>query len=98
MQIIWTEIALDDYDECICYLENYFSEKEILNFIFQMDYSMNLIHKNPFTFPISDYKNVRYLVVIPQVTIFYSVHEDKIFILRVFSNRKQKPSDIKSKG
>ncbi|MEN9445782.1 MAG: hypothetical protein RL728_294 [Bacteroidota bacterium] len=94
MQITWTEIALDDYDECICYLENYFSEKEILNFIFQMDYSINLIQKNPFTFPISDYKNVRYLVVIPQITIFYSVQNDKIHLLRVFSNRKQKPSDM----
>ena len=99
MQIRWTEISLEDYDDCINYLENYFSEKEVLNFIFQMDTSVKLISENPYTFPISEYKNVRYLVIIPQVTIFYSINDnDCIYILRVFSNRKNKPIDLTTKG
>jgi hypothetical protein len=49
--------------------------------------------------PISEYKNVRYLVIIPQVTIFYSINDnDCIYILRVFSNRKNKPIDLTTKG
>jgi hypothetical protein len=39
MQIIWTELALDDYDKCISYLEKYFSDKVVHDFLFMVDKS-----------------------------------------------------------
>jgi hypothetical protein len=46
MKIIWTELALDDYDKCIIYLEKYFSDKVVHDFLFMVDESCLLITKN----------------------------------------------------
>lgn len=91
MNLIWTELALKDYDLCINYLEKKFSEKEIIKFIFQMDYTINLILKNPTSFPNSNYKDIRYTLVIPQVTLFYKVIDSNaIQIIRIWQNRMNK--------
>lgn len=91
MNLIWSKHALNDYSECIAYLEQNFSEKTILNFIKSVDYSLQLIINNPHTFPLSTYKNSRYLVVIPSVTIFYFVNsKNEIQIIRIWNNRQNK--------
>lgn len=59
MDLKWTEIALEDYDACIKYVENKFSEKKAFEFINEMNHTFDLILKNPTTFPHSDYKNIR---------------------------------------
>ncbi|MES2588256.1 MAG: type II toxin-antitoxin system RelE/ParE family toxin [Bacteroidota bacterium] len=95
MKLEWTEIALDDYDNCIHYLENEFTEKEILSFILTMENCLDLIKKNPNSFPKSDYKNIRYILVIPQVSIYYTTSNNLIQIVRVWNNRMNKKNLIK---
>lgn len=91
LSIDWTEIALNDYHECIEYVENNFSEKKTFDFIQKMDYTINLISKNPNTFPKSEYKNIRYIVVMKPITLFYTISDKKtIQIVRVWNNRKNK--------
>lgn len=45
MKVEWTLLARDDYWKNIEYLENNWTEKEVLNFINEVDYSINLLVK-----------------------------------------------------
>ena len=69
MNLDWTEIAIDDYDQCILYLEKKLSEREVYKFIDLMDHTLELICKNPTTFPKSEYIDIRYVVVMKPITI-----------------------------
>jgi hypothetical protein len=43
MKIEWTLLSKNDYWKNIEYLENHWSEKEVLNFIKEIDYSLDLL-------------------------------------------------------
>ena len=95
MQIEWTELALEDYSNCITYLEENFSDKKVNEFIKEVNFHINLISKNPYTFPLSEYKNIRYLVIIKPITLFYFIKENtSIQIIRIWNNRKNKSRKI----
>lgn len=69
----------------------FFRKKTILKFIAEVEYSLKLVCKNPQTFPISDYKEIRYVVVIPNIIIFFKVkNKSEIFIVRIWNNKKNK--------
>ena len=46
MKIEWTLASKNDLWKNIEYLENHWSEKEVLNFINEIDYSLNLLAKD----------------------------------------------------
>lgn len=93
MGLKWTEIALEDYDDCIKYVEKKFSEKKVIEFINEMEHTFDLVLKNPTTFPHSEYKNIRFVVVIKPITLFYTIlNSDTVQIVRIWNNRKDKSS------
>ncbi len=96
MKIEWTLASKNDYWQNIEYLENHWSEKEVLNFITEIDYSLNLLAKGNVTFTKSDYINVYKMVIIKQITIYYSIENETIYLLR-FWNNDQDLSNFKLK-
>ena len=86
MKIEWTQASKIDYWQNIEYLENYWSEKEVLNFIIEVDYCLNLLKKENVTFTKSEYNNVYKMVIIKQITIYYSIKNDIIYLLRFWNN------------
>jgi hypothetical protein len=86
MKIEWTQASKIDYWQNIEYLENYWSEKEVLNFIIEVDYCLNLLTKENVAFTKSEYKNVYKMVIIKQITIYYSIKNDIIYLLRFWNN------------
>lgn len=86
MKIEWTQASKIDYWQNIEYLENYWSEKEVLNFIIEVDYCINLLTKENVAFTKSEYKNVYKMVIIKQITIYYSIKNDIIYLLRFWNN------------
>ena len=86
MKIDWTLASKNDYWQNIEYLENHWSEKEVLNFITEIDYSLNLLAKGNITFTKSDYINVYKMVIIKQITIYYSIENETIYLLRFWNN------------
>jgi hypothetical protein len=86
MKIEWTQASKIDYWQNIEYLENYWSEKEVLNFIIEVDYCLNLLTKENVVFTKSEYKNVYKMVIIKQITIYYSIKDDIIYLLRFWNN------------
>lgn len=86
MKIEWTLLSRNDYWQNIEYLENHWSEKEVLNFINEVDYSLNLLSKGNVLFIKSDYINVYKMVIIKQITIYYSIENETIYLLRFWNN------------
>ncbi len=86
MKIEWTFASKNDYWKNIEYLENRWSEKEVLNFIEEVDYSLNLLAKANVIFTKSDYTNVYKMVIIKQITIYYSIENETIYLLRFWNN------------
>lgn len=86
MKIEWTLASKNDYWQNIEYLESHWSEKEILNFIIEIEYSLNLLAKENVLFVKSDYTNVYKMVVIKQITIYYSIENQTIYLLRFWNN------------
>jgi hypothetical protein len=86
MKIEWTLVSKNDYWKNIEYLENHWCEKEILNFINEIDYSINLLAKENVLFIKSDYPNVYKIVVIKQITLYYCIENETIYLLRFWNN------------
>ena len=86
MKIEWTLTSKDDYWKNIEYLESRWSEKEVLNFINEVDYSIELLKKGNLIFKKSNYKNVYKMVILKQVTIYYSIENETIYLLRFWNN------------
>lgn len=86
MKVEWTLLARDDYWKNIEYLENNWTEKEVLNFINEVDYSINLLVKGNVIFTQSNYINVYKMVVIQQITIYYSIKNEIVYLLRFWNN------------
>lgn len=88
MKISWTLLSKNDYWKNIEYLENYWSEKEVLHFIEKVDFSLNLLSKGNVIFVQSDYRNVFKMVIIKQITLYYSIENGTIYLLRFWNNHQ----------
>ena len=86
MKIEWTLNSKNDYWQNIEYLEKHWSEKEALNFINEVDYSLNLLARENVVFTKSDYITVYKMVIIKQITIYYSIKNETIYLLRFWNN------------
>jgi hypothetical protein len=88
MKIEWTLASRDDYWQNIEYLENNWSEKEVLNFINEVDYSLHLLSKGNLVFTKSDYIGVFKMVIIKQITLYFSTENETIYLLRFWNNHQ----------
>lgn len=96
MKIEWTLASKNDYWKNIEYHENHWSEKEVLNFINEVEYSLNLLAKENVLFVKSDYSNVYKMFIIKQITLYYTIENQTIYLLR-FWNNYQNLSNFKLK-
>ena len=88
MKIEWTLLSRNDYWKNIEYLEKHWAKKEVVNFINEVDYSIDLLIKGNVLFVQSDYTNVYKMVIIKQITIYYSIKNETIYLLRFWNNYK----------
>ena len=86
-----TRTAIQEFEECIRYVEKKFSEKKAIQFVLDVEHTFDLICKNPTTFPKSEYKDIRYVVVMKPITIFYTILDEKtVQVVNIWNNRKDK--------
>ena len=90
-KLIWTKRAYRDLEQILDYLGNNFSQLVIRNFIIKLERRTNLITENPFIFPSSSsFQNVRKSVMTKQVSLYYKVVSNQIFLLSIYDNRQLK--------
>ena len=94
VNIIWTDLAIDDFSENIYYLEKEWTEKEVIRFNKKIEETLEKLSRENILFKPTEYKNVFQIVIIKQITLFYEVKGDDIFLLR-FWNNYQNPDKLR---
>jgi plasmid stabilization system protein ParE len=88
-KVFWTDHAISELKETIEYLENQWTEKELIDFSSKLDHTIELISKSPSIFPNTLEKiRVRKAVVEKHNNLYYRVSQNTIEILSLFSNQK----------
>ena len=93
--VIHSDLAKLTFFENIKYLEENWSKQVILNFLRKVNKITKLIKNNPKIFPIwNEKKNIRKVIIISQITMFYIVQEKTIDVV-LFWNNYQNPKKLK---
>lgn len=87
-KILWTDHALKELVETYDYLETHFTEREMRKLSTEIDKTLKLISRNPSLFPLSEFKEVRRVVIMKFNTMYYREKENTVEILSFFSNRQ----------
>lgn len=88
-RILWTDFALSQLESTIKYLEENWTEKELINFSNKLENIISLIAQNPYLFQKSDIKkDIRRVVILSKNTLYYRIKEDNVEIISFFSNRQ----------
>ena len=94
-EIDWSDEASANLDSIIEYLQNRWTDREISRFFKKLDKRIDLISRNPLTFPVVDLRiNIRRSVLSEQTTIYYEIKADVVVILSLFDNRRD-PDSLK---
>jgi len=91
MKISWTPTAIVGYFNILDYLEEVWTEREIQNFISEVDKLLEQIAKNPELFQSSrKKKNVRKGFITKHNTLYYRVKpgKDELELLTFWDNRQ----------
>lgn len=94
MQVVWSEDALIDYHQNIDYLLKEWSEKVALEFMEDVEATIELINDFPELYPLTEYLGVRKALVRKQITLFFRIKDEKIYLIR-FWNNYQDPKKLK---
>jgi plasmid stabilization system protein ParE len=93
-RILWTDNALVELKQTIDYLEQNWSAKEINKLAVTIEYTLQLISKNPYIFQVSDVKkDVRRAVILSVNTLYYRVKSKDIEIVSFFQIGKTRKKE-----
>ena len=88
MNIFLSDLAAEQLDTLLTYLELEWSPRVRDNFLLKLDHAFNAIEKFPLGFPFSEkLAGLRKCVITPQTTAYYQVYENEIEIIAIFDNR-----------
>lgn len=82
MNVIWSEDAIIDYHQNIDFLITEWSEKVATEFIEDVEGVIELIKIQPEIYPLSNYQNIRKVVIRKQISLFYEVKGRSILLIR----------------
>ncbi|MBK8350783.1 MAG: hypothetical protein KA174_09765 [Chitinophagales bacterium] len=96
-EIVWTKKAAESYNKNIKYLEENWSEKVIEDFTNKTNKQLELIAIYPYAaISTPKSKNLRKLLIVKQISCFYSINETKNRItVHLFWNNFQNPKKLK---
>jgi plasmid stabilization system protein ParE len=94
MQTVWSDDALIDYNQNIDYLLKEWSERVALEFVEDVETTIELIKDFPELYPLTEYLGVRKALVRKQITLFYRIKDNEIHLIR-FWNNYQDPKRLK---
>ncbi len=87
--------AKETFNQNLEYLKNNFPNKVALSFIDRVGDVLFILKRTPYVFPNRNTtSNIRKVLIVKQITLFYSVEGNEIH-LHLFWNNYKKPSDLK---
>ena len=90
LNIIWSEDAVEDVLENIDYLEKRWTKKEVDIFSEEIDAVLEKLSKGNLTFKPSDYKNTYEVPIVKQITLYYQVQGNDVFLVLFWNNYQDK--------
>ena len=88
LNVIWSDSAIADVSDNIDYLEIVFSDKEVSLFLNNIDNVLNILRLGNIIFISSGYIDVYKVPIVSQITLFYKIQNDTVFLLRFWNNRQ----------
>jgi plasmid stabilization system protein ParE len=88
--IIWSREALEQIDNVVNYLLDEWSEKEVQQFLSELNRTVFILSKNPFLFPASEkYKNLRKAIITEHNSIVYryNTKSSKVEVITILHSR-----------
>ena len=86
LKIKWSKKAKNRYQNIIEYLNDNWTEKEVIKFIQRTDSLIKTIAANPLSFQASSKKDIRKAVIGKQNSLFYRIDNDHIYLLTFWDN------------
>lgn len=86
LDIIWSNLAIDDVSENIYYLEREWTEKEVEHFVDKMNEVLEILAKGNIKFKPTEYKNIFQIPIVKQITLFYEINGNSVILLRFWNN------------
>lgn len=87
-EIVWTDLALEELENTVQYLEEKFSQKEINRLGDEIERILLIISKNPDIFPLSERLQARKSFLLKFNSMYYRATKNQIQILSCYSNRQ----------
>lgn len=87
--VAWTPKASEEYYNNIQYLLDKWTPTDAQNFIDKVEDILSIIVRKPLTFQKTEYKQIHYVPIVPQITLYYRVHKDKVELLRFYPNKSK---------
>jgi len=88
-KIIWSAEAENNLSSIIQHLEANWTARELKRFFSKLDHALKLISKNPKLFERTHRRrDVRRCVLSKQISIYYKIGRDNVYILSLFDNRQ----------
>jgi len=88
-RLVWSPVAKSDFEENIEFLLRRWSHKEVRKFILKTYITLAIIQRNPRTFRTAPDHDIRFVPIVPQITLFYRITEgNQIELIRFWNNFK----------
>ena len=89
-KIIWSPKALETFENVIQYLEENWSDKQIVSFVSETERVIKLISKNPYLFRGSEKENIFEAVITKHNLLLYqlNVEAKEVELLAIFDTRQ----------
>ena len=91
--VVWSAEAETTYTDIVTFLEEHWSEKQVLQFTERSEEVIGFIEANPMMYPHSKTKDVHRAVLSKQTSLYYYV-TGKVVILLSFEGNRQDPDKI----
>ena len=88
LKIYWSKKADKKFDNILNYLVENWGEKVTSNFVKKVFDFLDILIQFPEIGTVElEEKNIRGFIIVKQITIFYTIRNDKIILLDFFDNR-----------
>nr|NQU91291.1 type II toxin-antitoxin system RelE/ParE family toxin [Bacteroidota bacterium] len=95
-KVRWTPEAEETFDFIIYYLNNRWTEREIINFVTKANHLIDQIAEHPKMFRLSSKRNIRVGFITHQTSLFYQISEtENLILLLSFWDNRQDPEKRK---
>lgn len=93
-QVIWQKRPLEQQHDLLVYLETEFSFQTAQKFSARMDQMLELLKKQPLIGrPVKNRSNIRYVKVGRYQRMYYRLHGNTMYIIRLFDMRQDPKKD-----